>query len=101
WDNAFGAVEHAYGRLLHVSLPHRWIVIAIGLATFVAGIALPMSGAIGTDIFPSGDQSEIDITMLLPSGTSLAATNAATLEVERELMTHTDIEPAYSIVVHC
>ena len=33
-------VEHRYERLLRVALPKRWLVIAIGLVSFAAGIAL-------------------------------------------------------------
>src|SRR5437588_534457 len=65
WNAGFAFVEHRYQALLRIALPsfpNRWIVIAVGLATFAAGMYLPMSGKIGTDFFPSGDQSEVDVT---------------------------------------
>ncbi|HZT09254.1 MAG TPA: efflux RND transporter permease subunit [Chloroflexota bacterium] len=98
WDGAFRFVEGRYAALLHHTLPHRWLVIIAGFGTFAAGLALPMLGFIGNDFFPSGDQSEIDITMTLPSGTSLATTNAATLDVERELLSHPEVRTVFSIV---
>ena len=40
WDRGFVRLEHGYERLLRVALPQRWLVIAVGLASFAAGIAL-------------------------------------------------------------
>ncbi|HET6317308.1 MAG TPA: efflux RND transporter permease subunit [Chloroflexota bacterium] len=85
WDRGFDKLERGYGSLLGVALPNRWAVIAIGLASFAAGIALLMFGFIGFDFFPSGDQSEIDLTLTLPPATSLQATNALALQVERDI----------------
>jgi HAE1 family hydrophobic/amphiphilic exporter-1 len=98
WDRGFNILEHGYERLLHHTLPHRWLVIAAGLATFVVGMSLPFMGLIGNDFFPSGDQSEVDITMTLPAGTSLDSTNLATLQVERELATFGEVRTVFSIV---
>jgi len=96
WNNGFMFIEKRYESLLRVALPHRWWVIGIGLATFVAGIML--STQIGQDFFPSGDQSEIDMTMLLPSGTALSATNAATQQIEQELRARPDVVTVFSLV---
>ena len=85
WDRGFAALEHRYERLLRVALPQRWLVIAVGLASFAAGIALLLFGFIGLDFFPSGDQSEIDMTLTTPPATSLEATNALATQVEHDL----------------
>src|SRR6266498_1338245 len=44
WDSGFDRLERGYATLLRVSLPRRWLVIAIGLASFGAGIALYVFG---------------------------------------------------------
>ena len=36
---AFCALERGYEHLLRVALPRRWLVIAVGLASFAAGMA--------------------------------------------------------------
>jgi HAE1 family hydrophobic/amphiphilic exporter-1 len=98
WDAGFAFVERQYAGLLRHALPKRWLVIMVGLASFVGGMYLPMSGKIGTDFFPTGDQSDIGITMTLPPGTALETTNRATLELERVLATRPEIHTVYSIV---
>jgi hydrophobic/amphiphilic exporter-1 (mainly G- bacteria), HAE1 family len=98
WDRGFIALERQYERLLRVSLRHRWLVIGVGLASFVGGILLWVFGFIGSDFFPSGDQSELDITLTMPPSTSLDATNQATLEVERLLRERHEVQTIYSVV---
>src|SRR5438105_60235 len=85
WDRGFDALERRYAALLRVALPKRWAVIGIGLASFAGGLALLFFGFIGFDFFPSGDQSEIDLTLTMPPATSLQATNTMALQVEHDL----------------
>src|SRR5262249_10989933 len=66
WDGGFIWLEKKYEGLLRHSLPHRWLVIVVGLASMAFGISLWVMGLIGSDFFPSGDQSELDITLTLP-----------------------------------
>jgi HAE1 family hydrophobic/amphiphilic exporter-1 len=98
WDRGFLALEHRYEQLLRVSLPRRWLVIAVGLASFAGGIALFAFGAIGLDFFPSGDQSELDLTLTMPPSTTLDATNAVTQNMEAELRQYPEVRSLYSIV---
>jgi HAE1 family hydrophobic/amphiphilic exporter-1 len=98
WDRGFAWLEERYEWLLRHALPRRWLVIGIGVASFVLGLGLWRLGLIGSDFFPSGDQSEVDITLTMPPGTSLAATNAAALDVERGLREYPEVRSVYSIV---
>ncbi|HEY3061224.1 MAG TPA: efflux RND transporter permease subunit [Chloroflexota bacterium] len=96
WDRGFEFLERRYATLLRVSLPRRWLVIAIGFGSFAAGIALMVYGLIGLDFFPSGDQGEIDITLTMPAGTSLDATDAAAQEVERVLRDYPEVRNVFT-----
>jgi hydrophobic/amphiphilic exporter-1 (mainly G- bacteria), HAE1 family len=98
WDRGFIALEQRYEVLLRVALRHRWLVIAVGLLSFAGGIMLWVFGLIGSDFFPSGDQSELDITLTMPPSTSLDATNQAALQVERLLRERHDVLSVYSVV---
>lgn len=98
WDAGFARLEHGYERLLGWSLPRRWRVIGIGLASFAAGISLVAFGLIGLDFFPSGDQSELDITLTMPASTTLDATNATALKMESDLRTLPEVRSIYSVV---
>src|SRR5581483_5520756 len=82
WDRGFLFLERCYAALLRRALPRRWLVILVGLASFAAGIALLALGFIGSDFFPNGDQSEIDITLTLPPSTALETTNQTALHLE-------------------
>lgn len=98
WDAGFMWLERRYEGLLHHSLPHRWLVILVGLASFAFGIALWVMGLIGSDFFPSGDQSELNITLNMPSATSLDETDAATRNFERILREYHEVTTVFSIV---
>jgi len=98
WDAGFSWLEQRYEALLRFSLPRRWLTIGVGLATLAFGVSLWMMGLIGSDFFPSGDQSEIDITLTLPPSTALAATNQAALSVEEFLRGYPEVRTVYSVV---
>ncbi len=98
WDRGFDRLEHGYEAVLRWSLPRRWLVIALGLASFVAGISLFALGYIGLDFFPNGDQSEVDLTVTMPSATSLDATNLVAQDVERRLHEEPEVRSLYTVV---
>ncbi|HEY3081530.1 MAG TPA: efflux RND transporter permease subunit [Chloroflexota bacterium] len=98
WDRGFLWLEHRYQALLRASLPRRWLVIALGVASLAAGLSLPFLGLIGSDFFPSGDQSEIDVEILMPPATSLEATNQVALAVERDLRGHPEVRSLHTAV---
>lgn len=98
WNAGFAFLERHYASLLRRALPHRWLVVFIGLGSFAVGMALPAAGLIGSDFFPSGDQSEIDITMTLPPGTALETTSLASEQLERELLARPEVHTVYAIV---
>jgi HAE1 family hydrophobic/amphiphilic exporter-1 len=64
----------------------------------VAGIALLAFGVIGLDFFPSGDQSELDLTLTMPPSTTLDATNAVTQKMELELRQYPEVRDLYSVI---
>jgi HAE1 family hydrophobic/amphiphilic exporter-1 len=98
WDAGFARLEHGYERLLRWSLPRRWRVIAIGVASFAAGISLLAFGFIGLDFFPNGDQSELDLTLTMPPSTTLEATNATAQKIEADLRNVPEVRSLFSVV---
>jgi hydrophobic/amphiphilic exporter-1 (mainly G- bacteria), HAE1 family len=98
WDAGFDQLERGYERLLRWSLPRQWRVIAVGLLSFAAGIGLLVFGFIGLDFFPSGDQSELDITVTMPASTTLDATNSTAQMIEAELRSVPEVRTLYSVV---
>ncbi len=65
-------MDRAYGWMLEWSLRHRLLFVALCLAVFAA--TFPLNARVGRDWIPPDDQSELDISLDLPEGTSLQTT---------------------------
>ena len=65
-----------YARLIAWALRRRAIVVAITVASFVAALALPFSGAVGSSFMPQTDDSEFAVILETPPGASLEYTTA-------------------------
>jgi HAE1 family hydrophobic/amphiphilic exporter-1 len=98
WDAAYDQLAVRYGHLLGWALRRRWWVIALGVASMFIGMALPALGLIGSDFFPTGDQSEIDVTVEMPESTSLAVTDEAMKTIEERLSAMHEVKTVYSNV---
>jgi hydrophobic/amphiphilic exporter-1 (mainly G- bacteria), HAE1 family len=79
----FRMLAGPYRRMLRWSMAHRWAVVAGAVAISVSSIPLFM--IVGKDFLPTDDQSEFEVTVRAPVGSSLEGTAAAIQEVEREL----------------
>jgi HAE1 family hydrophobic/amphiphilic exporter-1 len=71
--------ERFYMRILSWSLDHRLAIVALCVATF--GSTFILGRFIGRDWMPQEDQSELGISMEMPEGSSLAATEKVALEI--------------------
>jgi HAE1 family hydrophobic/amphiphilic exporter-1 len=79
----FGWMDRAYGGLLGWSLNHRAVVVVIAIATF--GLTFPLNTAVGRDWIPPDDQSELNLSMNLPEGTSMEGTTKLATEVANRI----------------
>ena len=79
----FGWMDRAYGRLLGWSLSHRAVVVVIAVATF--GLTFPLNAVVGRDWIPPDDQSELNLSMNLPEGTSMEGTTKLATEVANRI----------------
>ncbi|HEX6513898.1 MAG TPA: efflux RND transporter permease subunit [Chloroflexota bacterium] len=115
WDAGFERLGQAYRRLLtrvltgrilrfiprrggRRGISARWAVIVAGVLSFVAGLALLALGLIGFDIFPSGDQSEVDVQLVMPSATALESTDATAKQIEQRLRSVPEVREVFSFV---
>lgn len=78
-----GWMQRGYVRTLGWALDHRWVIVAVCLATF--GSTFVIYQHIGRDWMPQEDQDELSVSMEMPEGSSLAATERVTLEAARRL----------------
>ncbi|MFN7920646.1 MAG: efflux RND transporter permease subunit [Bryobacteraceae bacterium] len=72
-----------YRGMLRWSMRHRWVVALVCLLVMLS--SGPIFMRIGKNFLPTDDQSEFEVTVKLPPGTSLAATNQVIGAVETEL----------------
>ena len=74
------ALDEGYGGLLERTLRHRWLVIAGILGIFVASLGLVKR--IGTEFFPSSDESQFSINFKTPIGTRVEKTEETAKVIE-------------------
>jgi HAE1 family hydrophobic/amphiphilic exporter-1 len=71
-SKVFGPIDRLYTRLLEWSMAHRGLVAA--LAVLVLFSSVPMFRIVNINFTPQDDQSEFDVSLRAPEGTSLEAT---------------------------
>jgi HAE1 family hydrophobic/amphiphilic exporter-1 len=79
----FRLTARPYRRMLEWSMTHRWAVVAIALAVMAS--IVPLTRLLGYDFLPYDDQSQFEITVKLPAGSSLDGSTAVMLQLEEEV----------------
>jgi HAE1 family hydrophobic/amphiphilic exporter-1 len=67
-------IDRAYSSLLHWSMAHRWIVVAT--CAVVIASTYPLYRLSGINFTPREDESRFQVSLRLPVGSSLAATQS-------------------------
>src|SRR5205814_221296 len=75
----FRLVDAFYTRLLEWSMVHRWIVA--GVAVLVLLSSAPLFMMVNKNFMPQDDQSEFEVNLRAPEGTSLESTEVITNRV--------------------
>ena len=65
-EKVLDGLDNVYARTLDVAVTHRWITSAIALGIFVASLFL--TRFIGSEFFPTSDNSRLGVTLELPIG---------------------------------
>ena len=78
-----GWSERFYVKTLEWSMAHRWVIVAICIATL--GSTFIVNKYIGRDWMPQEDQSELGVWLELPEGSSIEATERVVLDMGRKL----------------
>jgi multidrug efflux pump subunit AcrB len=101
---AFGHAFHADGtrdktsprRLRWATLTPRGVVMAIGVASFVA--ALGLAPLVGSEFVPDTDQSYTQLQLTMPVGASLERSNAKVEQVEKIVLAMPEVETVSTYV---
>src|SRR5262245_49558743 len=68
----YARMDRAYGHMLHWSLHHRFVMLVIAVA--VTASAALLYPRIGQELVPDDDQSEFQVQIRLPNGTTFERT---------------------------
>jgi HAE1 family hydrophobic/amphiphilic exporter-1 len=68
----FGPIDRIYTRMLEWSMAHRGLVAAVAVLVLLSSV--PMFRIVNINFTPQDDQSEFDVSLRAPEGTSLEAT---------------------------
>ena len=79
----YQAVDRGYGACLRWSLAHRWVIVALALATTLS--IWPLLKVVGTTFLPMDDQGEFEVIVQTPGGYTLERTDALFRELETKL----------------
>ena len=87
FDSAF---YNTFRRTVNWCVKHRWLTIGATLLTFALGIV--GMGKVQQQFFPDSSRPEIMMDIWFPEGTSLAANEALSLQVEKRLLATEGVE---------
>jgi HAE1 family hydrophobic/amphiphilic exporter-1 len=79
----YGWIESGYERILRFSLGHRWLVVLGMVAALVA--VVPLFQHVGKTFMPDNDESEFQVVVKTPEGTTLGQTELVTTRIAREV----------------
>jgi HAE1 family hydrophobic/amphiphilic exporter-1 len=89
-------VENSYVSLLDFSLRRRWLTLVVSL--LVLGSTPFLFMLVGKDFIPRDDQSEFEVTLLMPEGYTLARSDEVSREIEDRLRRLPGVVAMYSVV---
>lgn len=96
FDKGFDVLARGYGRVLAWSLRHRIVTLMVALISFGSSFLLfPM---VGVEFMPPADNSQIQISLETPAGSSIDYTAAKAHQVEALLGTMPEVESTYTSV---
>ena len=79
----FGFLDRHYTRMLLWSMAHRKVVIGVCVLTVLS--IVPLFMMVGKNFLPADDQSQFNVLVRTPEGTSLAATASVAENIARDL----------------
>jgi HAE1 family hydrophobic/amphiphilic exporter-1 len=79
----FKAFAVPYRAMLNWSMDHRWVIVAVSLVVMLS--SAPLFMMVGKDFLPTDDQSQFEVTVRTPPGSSLQGTDEIMKQVEADI----------------
>lgn len=81
-ERVLDKIDHAYAKLLNVCVSHRWKTSVVVFLVFVATMFL--AKFVGSEFFPTSDNSRLGVTLELPIGTRVEVAKEVTARLYKE-----------------
>jgi HAE1 family hydrophobic/amphiphilic exporter-1 len=94
----FDRQAERYKGVIAWALDHRFAMVSLAIATFVAALALPAMGIVGAGFVPEMDTSEFRIDIETPPGSNLAYTRVKAQEVSRIARMRSEVDYVYTSI---
>ncbi len=86
----FKIFDLPYLAMLKFSMRYRWVIVVLSVLVFVS--VVPLFMMVGKDFLPVDDQSEFEVVVRMPLGSSLSGTEEVMHTLEKELNTLPGVE---------
>jgi HAE1 family hydrophobic/amphiphilic exporter-1 len=89
WEAGFGFLTRAYAATLRLCLRNAWTQILVALiaaGALAGGVYLVTSGVVRTEFMPQEDDGIISISITMPAGTNLEASDQAARQAEQTVI---------------
>ena len=79
----FRLVDRVYTVMLRFSMAHRWVIVTLCLLVFLS--IVPLFMFVGKNLLPVDDQSQFEISVRAPEGSSIGATSQMFEQIASEV----------------
>tara|TARA_R110000782_G_scaffold24264_4_gene62778 strand:- start:6506 stop:9943 length:3438 start_codon:yes stop_codon:yes gene_type:complete len=91
-----GLIIPRYARVLEWSISHRYVTLAATIAVLVVSAGMFVGGRLEFIFFEEDDAETINITVVMPIGTSLARTDEVVSRIERIALAQPEIDSIFA-----
>jgi HAE1 family hydrophobic/amphiphilic exporter-1 len=89
-------IDRTYKWLLEWSMAHRWVVVGLCLLVIIS--IVPLFKFVGKNFLPVDDQSEFEVSVRAPEGSTLSATSATVEKIAAELRQMPGVEATLTTI---
>jgi hydrophobic/amphiphilic exporter-1 (mainly G- bacteria), HAE1 family len=98
WDENFDRLSRSVARLVPMAVTSRWIVVLVSIALVVGVGALVPLGLIPSEYAPQEDDSNFQLNVQTPPGTSLSRTNEIAQQMEAVIQQVPEVQYVFTSV---
>lgn len=86
WDAGYGVIARGYGAILPGVIRLRFLVVLAGMGMLWGTVAMVQGNFVGSEYAPLEDENQISMSLRMPPGATLEATDRVSQQVESIVM---------------